>query len=152
LRPIPPSNPAANQYVESLPTAGGAAPSAGLKLHPSSHGVSAVPGGSATGSAVPAATGSAMVKAGSAGRRAAIFAAATAPARHSIPRSRETVARPGAPASGKPLPASAVRQTSPSLAVVRSLTGVDGVGALPVVLIVIALAITAVAIYRRHTT
>jgi hypothetical protein len=152
LRPIPPSNPAANQYVESVPTAGGAAPSAGLKLHPSSHSGSAVPGTPAGGGAVPTATGSAMVKSGSDGRQAAIFAQATAPARHGSHTSRGSVTRQSAPASGTAVATSAVRSTSAPLAVVRSLTGVDGVGALPVVLILVALAITAVAVYRRRTT
>jgi hypothetical protein len=156
IRPIPPSNPAANQYVESVPTAGGAKPSTSLSLHPGPSRSGSVPGTPTGGGAVPASTGRALVKSGTTGLKAAIFAQATAP-KSLAHRKLPAGAKPVSPGGGSGASGSASSQTnqtasSPDMAVVRSVTGLDGVGAaLPLILIVLAAAISGLAIYRRAT-
>ena len=117
---------------------------------------------------MPAATGRALVKSGTTGLKAAIFAQATAPASRSH-RTRPGRAKPGSGGgggsstgggastgggtSGGGASGGSGHASSPTMAVVRSITGLDGVGAaLPLILIVLALAISGLAVHRRRTS
>lgn len=162
-KPVPPSNSAANQYVETVPTAGGGRPATGITSH-SGSGSAGAPA-----AVLPPQTQTALRSSGRDGQRVAALAAATAPARPSAPATahhRRSVA--GAPGGGSRGGGSGgggsggansggasgnTVAAAPVSAVVKSLTGGAGSGigaALPVALAVLAVGISAVALLRRH--
>jgi hypothetical protein len=157
----PPGNSSVNQYVESIPTAGGSQPTSSVHPH-SGGGVgggsghsggsggsagSGTTGGTTGGGAISAATQRRLAGHGRDGASAAALALATAPA-----SSGSGNTGTGSSAANPALPRTAA--TSPTSAVLKALTGSSssgGLGALlPIILIVSALGISAVAILRRR--
>lgn len=141
---IPPGNSGANQYVESIPTAGGSDSTRSVTQSP------------ATGSALAPATQSALRRAGPAGRATAEIANATAPARL---RHRRDVS-PTGPGGGASGPGSfgaggasgSTAAGSPAGAVLKSLFGLQGQGgAVPAILVTAALVLGASRLWRRRT-
>jgi hypothetical protein len=161
LKPVPPSNSAANQYVEVVPTAGGGTPATGITQHSSSSRLNSSASAPA-GSSLSAPTRAALAASGRDGRRVALLARATAPAREKTTRqSKQALGAAGTgSSSGGSGGSGAVGSTgsgapvgaAPASAVVKSLTGGVGSG-LPIALAVLALGISGVALLRRrHTT
>jgi len=97
---IPPGNGAANEYVESIPTAGGSRPSRAVGGGTGSTG--ARPGGGSAGAPYSAATKSALLHQGADGARAAALASATAPA--SVRRKHHAKGANGSGSSGAGTP------------------------------------------------
>jgi hypothetical protein len=132
----PPGNSGVSQYREDVPTAKGNRPSSAF-----------TPGGggsNGSGGSVSPSTLRALNKQGSAGRKAAALAQATAPTS-------------GTPAGPKTVKANAGSQdfgASPVTSVVKALTGSSnggGLGALlPIILIACLLGVTALALLRRR--
>ena len=146
IRPyIPPGNAGANEYVESVPTPTGNKPTTNVIEAPGA------------GSLTPA-TESALVATGPDGRRAAALANATAPPTLRHRRNRQhgttTSGSGGPPGSGG---GGSIGSSSPGSAagtVVESVFGLHGQGgaALPVILILAALALGAGRMWRRRAS
>jgi hypothetical protein len=139
LRPyIPPGNSGANEYVESVPTAGGDKSTGNV-----------IASGD-TASALAPSTRAALRRAGADGRRAAAFANATAP-----PRGRQGVHIVAATGGGTPGAGAGSSQT-PAGGILRSLFGLQGQGglggALPAILIASMLALAAGRVLRRRAS
>ncbi len=154
---IPPGNSGGNQYVESVPSAGGSTPA------------NRIGHSRGSGGALSPGTQSSLLQYGSTGRQTAAFANATAPGAgaeaHGGGGSHTRAA--GGPVGGSggsggstgPAGSStgsgAVTPSgsSPALSVARSLTGLGGhggFGLLPVALIAVVLAVGAIALRRRR--
>ncbi len=146
LRPyIPPGNSGANEYVESVPTAGGSNPTGNVIE-------------SGGGSALAPGTQSALARQGRDGRATAAVANETAPPnlRH---RHRQHIGASGAgggsTGSGSPgAGTSPEAGGSPAGAVLKSLFGLQGQGsaALPAILILAALVLGAERMWRRRAS
>ncbi len=166
----PPGNSAVNQYVESVPTAGGGRPDGSIHTGsgaPGRSGGSGGSGGSSAGS-IPATTQRSLNAQGADGQRAAALALATSPtpsvsrpgsgsASGSSGASHQKSHRP-AGAAGPPLhpTASTSQGASPLSAVFKALTGSTSSGGLglllPIILVVSFLAASVLGIARRRRT
>jgi hypothetical protein len=136
LRTIaPPGNSGVSQYQEDVPTAKGNRPTDTIVPGGGSH------GGGSSGGTISTSTLRALDKQGSAGRKAAVLAEATAPGS----------ARPAKSGGANIAPGS-----SPVSSVVKALTGSSSSGGLgpllPIILIVSLLGAAALAILRRRAT
>lgn len=144
---IPPSVSSANQYVESVPTAGGNRSSLAV-----TRGQSGATTSSGTATPLPASTQAALLRQGRDGRRAAYLARATAPARARGAGGRQ---RSHGPLSSGPSGGSSGGGSAPASTVLGSLVGLGtrgGLGAaLPVALIVIAFWMGGLVLRRRRT-
>jgi hypothetical protein len=146
---IPPNNSGGNQYVESVPTAGGSSPTSSIS-HPGK-------GGSGTNHALSRGTESALLAQGPDGARVAAFANQTAPggargsgASVSGGGSGGRGGATGAPANGVSVGSGG---SSPAISVARSITGLDGhggFGVLPILLIAVTIGIGGLALLRRR--
>jgi hypothetical protein len=146
LRPyIPPGNSGANEYVESIPTAGGDKSTGNV-----------IASGD-TGSALAPSTRSALRRAGPDGRRTAAVANATAPrrGRHGV-RIAATPAGGTAGGGAGSQGGAAGGSQAPAGGILRSLLGIQGQGglgaALPALLIATMLAVAAGRVWRRRAS
>ena len=145
---IPPSNPVANQYVESVPTAGGGRQlGIGAATHPNA--------GRGTGVIAPV-TAAGLIRQGSDGVRAATLATASAPAPvHGTPRVRpHAPLRAGSPAHPPSAAVAGGAGDSPFGSVAASLVGSSSGGfgvAFPVALVLLAVGAGASGLRRRRT-
>jgi hypothetical protein len=169
---IPPGNSSGNEYVESVPTAGGSAPA--LAIH---HGGSGGSGsrGSGSGGAISPATRAALVRQGNDGAQTAAFVEATSPSAGfasstpastsgHTPRSASSPqtgvkgtrgggSRGGAAGTGAAVGAARVGASSAATSVARSIIGVGGQGAiglLPVALAAIVVVMVGIVLWRRR--
>jgi len=149
--PLPPSNSAANQYVEDVPTASGNRPTTGITRRESARPLSSA----APGPLAPSTSG-ALAHQGADGAGTAALVRATAPPR---PRHRSGAGRPrggGVSGAGVSGGGSSGDGASPPATVFQSLTGFSlagGLGAvLPVILILSALGVRAVVLRRRRSS
>lgn len=145
LRPyIPPGNSGANEYVESVPTAGGSNATGNVIE-------------SGGGSALAPGTQSALARQGRDGRATAAVANETAPRnlRHRFRRHVGPSVTGGSTGSGSPgAGTSPEAGGSPAGAVLKSLFGLQGQGgaALPAILILAALVLGAERMWRRRAS
>ncbi len=155
LRPyIPPGNSGANQYVESVPTAGG--DNSARNVISGDRGSSLAP---STSSLAPS-TQSALTRAGRDGRATAAVANATAPkSRHHRVHAAAgagTLGGGGGTFGGAGGASTSQGGASPVRGVLSSLFGLQGQGglgrALPAILIAIVLALGAGRVWRRRTS
>jgi hypothetical protein len=146
LRPyIPPGNSGANEYVESVPTAGG------------DNSTRNVISSGDQGSALAPATQRALKRAGADGRAAAAIANATAPrSRHQHRGVQVGAGGGGGTAGGGGGAGSSASGASAVGGVLRSLVGLQGPGGLggvlPAILIATVLAFGAGRVWRRRTS
>lgn len=146
----PPGNSAVNQYVETVPTAGGGCPTSRI------HSSGGPPGGKKTG-ALPSRTASALAARGPVGAADLSFARATAPAHARKRKTRRVAAghnRSQPPSSASTPPASG-GGGDPAVAVVKALTGSGGGGLgvlLPIILAAAVLAAAGIVLTRRRDT
>jgi hypothetical protein len=153
---IPPNNSGGNQYVESVPTAGGSSPTSSIS-HPGK-------GGSGTNHALSRGTESALLAQGPDGARVAAFANQTAPGGRGGAAGARTGGggatgngatsggggSPGASSNGESVGSGG---SSPAISVARSITGLGGhggFGVLPIVLIAVTIGIGGLALLRRR--
>jgi hypothetical protein len=144
LRPyVPPGNSGANEYVESVPTAGG----------DKSTGNVIAAGATGSAAALAPSTQSALTRAGADGRRTAAVANATAPrrARHDVHIAAGSGG--GNPGSGA---SSSQGGASPAGGILSSLLGLHGQGGLggtlPAILIATMLALGVGRVWRRRAS
>jgi hypothetical protein len=148
----PPGNSGVGQYVETLPTADGSQPTS--TVHSGGVGGGGGTGGSggaSGGGAIAASTRRALAKQGPTGDATAAVAQATAP------RRTRPAARPGdAPVNPSGSAAFASGGSSPSVSVIKALTGSTSGGGLgpllPIVLIGSVLAAAVLTLVRRRRT
>lgn len=150
----PPGNSGVNQYLETVPTAGGGQPTS--TVHPVAGGVSGPRGpggtaGSSGGGAIAAPTQRALASDGPTGVAAAALAKATAPR---SPRSTTHSRNAGANSSVSAAPGN--EGSSPQTSVLKTLTGATSGGGLgpllPIALIGSVLAAAVVTLVRRRRT
>jgi hypothetical protein len=150
----PPGNSGVNQYVESVPTAGGKKPANSVHAGGGSGG-----GGGGSSSSIPASTQQQFARQGAAGRAAIALAQATAPSGGSASArtGRHGSGRSGNGATtGSASPGTAPRTAagfSPVSSLLKTFTGstAGGLGALlPIILVVSAVGAMAMAIFRRR--
>ncbi|HWF74391.1 MAG TPA: hypothetical protein VG186_13670 [Solirubrobacteraceae bacterium] len=136
----PPGNSGVSQYQEDVPTAKGSQPSNTIAPGGGTNGP-----GSSSGALSPS-TVRALDKQGSAGRKAAALAQATAP----------RIGRPAGPPAVKTVGGSQTSGSSPVSSVVKALTGSSSSGGLgpllPIILIASLLGAVALALVRRRRT
>jgi hypothetical protein len=149
----PPGNSGVNQYVESVPTAGGKKPA--NSVHPSGGGGGVSGGGGGGGGSISPSTQQQFAHQGAAGTAAVALARATAPSGGSSSRraGRHGSGQSGSgTATGAPI-TKAAAGFSPVSSLFKAFTGSSsgGLGAfLPIILVVSALAAMAAAIFRRR--
>ena len=158
---IPPGNSGGNEYVESVPTAGGSSPTNVLPHHGG--------GGTPSSGTLSPGTRSSLLNDGTPGKQAAAFAEATGPAGPTSTEAGSGHSHGGGHGAatggggsggsggtgGSSAGAGAVAPagSSPALSVARSVTGLGGhggFGLLPLVLIAVLVGYGAIALRRRR--
>ena len=155
---LPPGNSALNQYIESVPTAGGGKPSGGIKSHHGGKsGGTSAPGATSGSSALSPSTERALSSSGKSGQAAAAFANATAPSTSTGRYHPGGPARAGSgPPRGSAVSGSSAGGTgsSPLNSVLSAFLGPSSTGGLgdwlPALLIVILVAGCAAGFWHRY--
>ena len=147
---VPPGNSAANEYVESVPTASGNRSTRPITSHSSS---------ASQSSALSPGTQTALARQGRDGARAAALVQATAPAsarKHNRHSSTGGAAPNGSGGGGSGGGSGGGTASAPAATLLHALTGSgtsSGLGAaLPALLIVAALTLSGIALWRRRAS